>query len=106
MIQSTHNQNLKTGLERRILELVSDRNIRRMETARDRYAAAFGRQPYILYELVLYGYLPFVPEMPVGGSYFIDAETREILHSVLGGKLDLHLSDSLSSTVVTLKEKR
>ncbi|MBF0259680.1 MAG: hypothetical protein HQK62_12745 [Desulfamplus sp.] len=89
MLADTQNPELRLQIETRINDLTNDRNIRILENARDQFYEAMGRYPFMIYELVIYGFINRFPDDIADGGYHIDFKDHSIFHSTLGGKLAL-----------------
>lgn len=107
MLADTQNPELRLQIETRIKELVNDRNIRILEKARDNFVKVMGRYPFMVYELVMYGFINRLPDNIPEGSYHIDIRDHSVFHSTLGGKLDIDVAyrDKKNFIGVTVKEK-
>lgn len=105
MVADTQNKELKKQIETRIKELVNDRNIRILENARDRFVKIMKRFPFMLYELVLYGFINRFPDNIEEGSYRIDLNDHSIFHSTLGGKLKVNIKGKKPPMDIIVKEK-
>jgi hypothetical protein len=106
MLKSTKDATLRQQIQTRIEELVNDRNIRVLETARDQFLKDMGRYPFLLDELVIYGYIKKLPDNIENGSYYIDLENHGIFHTILGGKLVIkNIKDNWSPIEIITREK-
>ncbi len=91
MLQETESIEFKQKLEKRILEIKSDHNIRQLEKARDIFIQRNNRLPRVLHELVTAKIIPAVPDDPLGGEYIISQEDGSISSTIMANKLILHL---------------
>lgn len=105
MLADTHNPELRLQLETRIKELTNDRNIRILEQARDSFFKIMGRYPFMLYELVFYGFINRLPDDIADGGYHIDFKDHSIFHSTLGGKLDVYIKDKDKKPAIDITVK-
>jgi len=96
MIKSTESEELKEKLEKRIKEVVADRDIRELEKVRDRFFEQQGRHPEDINELVASGLISTLPKEPFGGQYRISPVDHSIYSTVMGEKLILHIDKSKS----------
>lgn len=91
MLQETESIEFRKKLERRILEIKSDHNIRQLEKARDIFVQKNNRLPHVLQELVTAKIIPAMPDDPLGGEYIISQENGSINSTTMANKLILHL---------------
>jgi hypothetical protein len=69
LYQQVQDQHLREGLERRIREVVVERDIQFLEEGIRRYRVRYGTLPAALDELVTGGIIASVPDDPLGGRY-------------------------------------
>ena len=79
--QHTQDSQLKTSLERRIRELIIERDIHRLEDAVRQYRASHGVYPPTLSAMVEKRFLQSVPHEPFGGEYWYEPESGKIQSS-------------------------
>lgn len=72
---------MRDVLENRAKEIIIERDIQTLESARDAYRAKHGHLPKGLNDLVMSGEVRQIPDEPFGGIYTIDAQTGEISSS-------------------------
>lgn len=77
----TQDQEMRQVLESRAKEIIIERDIQALESARDAYREKHGRLPRVLDDLVTSGEVHQIPDEPFGGAYSLDAQTGEILSS-------------------------
>ena len=58
-------------LERRLKEVLTERDLQMLELAVEAYRKAFGSKPFVLQDLVRAGILREIPAEPNGGKYFL-----------------------------------
>ncbi len=81
---------VRVQIERRMAEVVVDRDLRAIDAASARFRAERGRPPETVGELVRAGFLEAVPEEPFGGRYLIDPETGLASSSSGHGRLKIY----------------
>ncbi|HEX9860730.1 MAG TPA: hypothetical protein VGB23_05955 [Nitrospirota bacterium] len=72
MYETTDDDKLKAGMEKRINLLKAEVLVRDIQKIADKYAAGTGHRAESLKELVRLGYLKYIPEEPNGGQFYID----------------------------------
>jgi hypothetical protein len=77
----TQDQEMREVLENRAKEIIIERDIQALESARDAYRAKQGHLPGALNDLVISGEVGRIPDEPFGGTYSIDTRTGEISSS-------------------------
>ena len=77
----TQDQEMREVLENRAKEIIIERDIQALESARDAYRAKQGHLPGALNDLVISGEVGRIPDEPLGGAYSIDTRTGEISSS-------------------------
>jgi len=96
MINSTESDELKERLEKRIKEVMADRDIRMLEKVRDRFYEIHGRYPEDTDELVKSSLISSLPKEPFGGKYRISPVDHSIYSTTMGEKLILHIDKKKS----------
>ncbi len=91
MLRSTDSPELQEKLQRRIRELMVERDIRFLEQGRDQFLAQTGRYPNTLAELVENGFIKNIPPEPFGGTYLLAPEDHSI-RSSMTERLQLHIN--------------
>ncbi|MFZ5468510.1 MAG: tetratricopeptide repeat protein [Myxococcota bacterium] len=92
ILETTEDPGLRGVIERRMKELVVDRDIRQLEAAIEDFRARHGRLPGALSDLVSSGFLRELPEEPLGGTYLLDPSSGEVRSSVVPDRLRPHLT--------------
>jgi hypothetical protein len=77
----TQDREMREVLENRAKEIIIERDIQALESARDAYRDKYGRLPKALNDLVMSGEVRQIPHEPFGGSYNLDAQTGEVSSS-------------------------
>ncbi len=77
----TQDQEMRDVLENRAKEIIIERDIQALESARDAYRDKHGRLPKALNDLVIGGEVHQIPDEPFGGAYNFDAQTGEVSSS-------------------------
>lgn len=77
----TQDQEMREVLENRAKEIIIERDIQVLESARDAYRDKHGRFPKALNDLVVSGEVRQIPDEPFGGAYNLDARTGEVSSS-------------------------
>jgi tetratricopeptide (TPR) repeat protein len=90
LYQSVQDQRLREGLERRIKEVVVERDIRFLEEGVRRYRARYGRLPVALRELVTGGIIAGVPDDPLGGRYQLNSSDGSVTSTGLRERLKVY----------------
>ncbi len=75
MRQQTTDPAVRAGVEKRMAEVVVDRDLRAIDAAAARYRTARGRPPETVDELVRAGFLGAAPREPFGGRYLVDPQS-------------------------------
>tara|TARA_Y100000031_G_C8158353_1_gene355682 strand:+ start:109 stop:1008 length:900 start_codon:yes stop_codon:yes gene_type:complete len=88
---STENEKAKKDIQKRINEVIVERDILILEQARDHYKKKTGLYPSSLEELVVEGFLKEIPREPFGGEYFIK-EGHSIQSSVVRKRMELYIN--------------
>ena len=71
--QQTNDPRLREALERKIKEVIVERDIRVLQEGVNQYRARYGKSPRALNELAVKGIIPHLPVEPFGGAYAVDA---------------------------------
>lgn len=79
--QQTQDADTREVLEKRAKEIMIERDIRKLETAVQRFRSKQGSYPKALYDLILNGSLSQLPQEPFGGSYQLDSKTGQVRSS-------------------------
>lgn len=77
----TQDQEMREVLENRAKEIIIERDIQTLETARDAYHTKYGHLPKGLNDLVISGEVRQIPDEPFGGTYHLDTQTGEVSSS-------------------------
>jgi len=77
----TQDPEMRDVLENRAKEIIIERDIQALESARNAYRDKHGRLPKVLTDLVVSGEVRQLPEEPFGGMYSLDSQTGEISSS-------------------------
>jgi hypothetical protein len=93
LLRQTQNAEMRVVLENRTKEVVIERDIRLLELAVARYQTMWGRIPSKLYDLIISGILPQIPQEPFGGSYELDALNGAISSSTHPDRLKVFRLD-------------
>lgn len=72
---------VREKLKERATEVMIERDLRRLETAIQRYQQTQHKYPKTLSDLISFGILPSIPEEPFGGAYLLDSETGRVFSS-------------------------
>jgi hypothetical protein len=77
----TQDQEMRDVLETRAKEIIIERDIQALESARDAYHDKHGRLPKALNDLVISGEVRQIPAEPFGGTYNLDLQTGKVSSS-------------------------
>ena len=77
----TQDREMRDVLENRAKEIIIQRDIQALESAREAYRGKHGRLPTSLNDLVMSGEVRRIPDEPFGGSYNFDVQTGEVSSS-------------------------
>jgi tetratricopeptide (TPR) repeat protein len=72
---------MREVLEKRMKEVIIERDLRMLESAVEIYRTQHGTLPATLTDLVASGILPFFPQEPFGGDYQLDSKTGSVSSS-------------------------
>ena len=87
MYEQTSDENVKQILERRLKEVVVERDLQLLEEAISRYRERYRRPPARLEDLVGPGLLRALPREPFGGRYLYDPQTQTVRSSEMKERL-------------------
>ena len=90
MYEQTTDENVKQILERRLKEVVVERDLQLLEEAISRYRALYKRVPERLEDLVGTGLLRELPREPFGGHYLYDPQTQAVRSSEMKERLKVY----------------
>lgn len=88
---------MRDVLEKRVNEVMIERDLRLLESAVQRYKTAHGQLPGKLHDLVTSGHLTQVPQEPFGGSYELDSKTGKVTSSTHPDRLKVFRLDKQGS---------
>ncbi len=87
----TSDDNVKRALERRLKEVVVERDLQLLEGAIGRYRELYKRVPTRLEELVGPGLLRELPREPFGGRYLYDPQTQSVQSSEMKERVKVYV---------------
>lgn len=90
MYQRIQDERLREGLEKRMKEVVAERDIRFLEEGVRRYKARYGEPPAELEDLVSGEIILEIPPEPFGGKYTLNASDGSVMSSGLRERLLVH----------------
>src|SRR5947208_85970 len=90
MYEQTSDENVKRILERRLKEVVAERDLQLLEGAISRYRKLHKRAPERLEDLVGPGLLRALPREPFGGRYLYDPQTQAVRSSEMKERLQVY----------------
>ena len=90
MYSQTADENVKRVLEKRLKEVVVERDLQLLEEAVGRYRELYKRAPVRLEELVGPGLLRELPREPFGGHYLYDPQTQSLRSSEMKERLKVY----------------
>lgn len=90
LYQQVQDPRLREGLERRIREVIAERDIRFLEEGIRRYRARYGKLPGSLEALVTGGIIARVPDDPLGGLYQVNPSDGTVASTGLRERLKVH----------------
>ncbi|HZC67453.1 MAG TPA: hypothetical protein VE201_02430 [Nitrospirales bacterium] len=90
MYEQTSDENVKSVLERRLKEVVVERDLQLLEGTLSRYRARYRRPPERLEDLVGPGLLRALPREPFGGRYLYDPQTQTVRSSEMKERLKVY----------------
>ena len=90
MYEQTSDENIKRILERRLKEVVVERDLQLLEEAISRYRERYKRAPERLEDLVGPGLLHSLPREPFGGRYLYDPQTQTVRSSEMRERLKVY----------------
>ncbi|MDF1564921.1 MAG: hypothetical protein P1V51_17900 [Deltaproteobacteria bacterium] len=97
MLENTENQQEREALERRLVELETERIRREIDEAISRFIQREQRAPATIEALVEAGDLPGIPHDPLGGTFEIDEKGQAVASSLHKGKLQIFDQDQRSA---------
>lgn len=83
-----------SALLQRLKELVAGQNIKMLQESIDAYIALYGQKPSTLSDIVDGLILPFIPEEPFGGTYFLSIEGTQVLSTHFDGEFRIYGVDN------------
>lgn len=89
----TQDQEMRDVLETRAKEIIIERDIQALESARDAYRDKHGRLPKALNDLVMSGEVCQIPNEPFGGTYNLDLQTGKVSSSTHSNRLKVFRLD-------------
>lgn len=92
------------ALRKRLNELIAAEHIRIIEQAVSIYAGIFNRKPEKLQDLVDGLVLPFIPDEPFGGSYFLSYEGKKVFSTVMDEDFRIYATKGVSKKNVSVTE--
>jgi tetratricopeptide (TPR) repeat protein len=90
MYHQQEDPRMREGLERRIREVVAEKDIRFLEEGVRRYRDRYGRFPARLDELVTGGIVVQIPEEPLGGAYELNPSNGTVRSTGLRERLRVY----------------
>jgi tetratricopeptide (TPR) repeat protein len=90
MYEQTSDENVKQILERRLKEVVVERDLQLLEEAISRYRRLYKRAPERLEDLVGPGLLRALPREPFGGRYLYEPQTQAVRSSEMKERLTVY----------------
>lgn len=81
IVQRGETPEVNDAVRQRIRDLVITRDIDELQAAVTRFEIQFQRPPVDLFELVVYGLVPFVPPDPFHGKYVLNQVTGQVFSS-------------------------
>jgi tetratricopeptide (TPR) repeat protein len=90
MYEQTSDENVKRVLERRLKEVMVERDLQLLEEAISRYRKLYTRAPEGLEDLVGPGLLRALPREPFGGRYLYDPQTQAVRSSEMKERLKMY----------------
>ncbi len=95
--RQTQDDGMREVLEKRVKEVMIERDIRLLESAVNQYKGKQGHVPAKLQDLVTSGYLHQIPEEPFGGSYKLDSKIGKVTSSTHPDRLKVFRLDKQGS---------
>ncbi|WP_447979514.1 tetratricopeptide repeat protein [Candidatus Nitrospira bockiana] len=96
MWRQTDNEVIKAELEKRMKELIIERDIRQLESAVAQYRERHGAYPNLPQDLIRSGILARIPEEPFGGEYRVDSKTGAVTSSSHPKRLHVYRPEELT----------
>lgn len=79
--RQTQDERMREVVAKRAKEVMSERDIRLLESAVQQYRKVRGQYPSTLYELMFNGEIAQLPQDPFGGMYLLDSKTGKVTSS-------------------------
>lgn len=95
--ESTKDERVRKELDRKIKEVVVERDIVVLENAIMQYKKRYYKAPQKLDYLLSKGILNRLPVEPLGGYYFLDSETGEVKSSTIKERMRLYKTGRLKN---------
>ncbi len=95
--RQTQDHGMREVLEKRMKEVMIERDIRTLESAAHQYQSQQGQLPNKLRDLVSSGFLPQLPSEPFGGFYELDSKTGKVSSSTHPNRLKVFRLDKQGS---------
>ena len=90
ILRSTKDKTVRKDLEKRIKEVIVERDIQKLEQARDLFKKKTGFYPGKLEDLVTSGFMKEIPHEPFGGKYIIK-EDASIFSSLVPKRMKVYI---------------
>lgn len=90
MYNQTDDEKVRGALERRIKEVMVERDARILEEAITKFKEIYGSYPGNLNELMDKEILSGIPQEPFGGYYYFDTETGKVYSSVIKERMRIY----------------
>jgi hypothetical protein len=84
----------RNAIEKRMNELIAAKYIDLLNHAVHQYRSLYGQAPSQLEDLVSGLILPFIPEEPFGGGYYLSVGGKEVFSTRTKGKLRVHADNT------------
>jgi len=88
--KETEDENVRKKLEKRIKEVIVERDARLLEDAIRRYREVYNTDPQDLRDLVAKGIVKEIPEEPFGGYYYLNKVDMRVYSSVLRERMRIY----------------
>ncbi len=89
--ENTENEDMKRDIDKRIKEIIVERDIRLLEKARNIFRDRYGQYPDTLQELFKSGIINMIPYEPFGGKYYIDQKDGSIHSTMVEERLGVYI---------------
>jgi hypothetical protein len=83
----------RNAIEKRMKELIAAKHIALLEHAVQQYQSLYGKAPSKLEDLVNGLILPFIPDEPFGGIYYLSFDGKNVFSSRTEEKLKIHTNE-------------